>query len=172
MRRFLYDLTAPFPVRFIKPGGRPYIERYYMGRIGPWTFLLHRFVGADVGDEHVHDHPWRWSLAFVLAGGYVEKVMVRLCSILGIVTTTRFVGRFCFNWISATKAHQIVYAMPETWTFLIHGPKFKGWGFFRHLGGGHVEYGNAFADRDDSHEWWLTAPVGELSGREPFPETF
>lgn len=168
MRRLLFDLTAPFPVRFIKPGGRPYIERYYIGRLLGMTIYLQRFVAGDVGDEHVHDHPWRWAIGIPLAGGYVERIMTRLCSVRGVVTRTRFVRVGNVNFISGTKAHQIVHVLPETWTLFIHGGRYKGWGFYRNMGDGHISYGNAVQDREDSGLWWTTAPVGEQSRREPF----
>ncbi len=71
IRRALYRLTAGLRCRLISRDGRPYLERYYLGRLGPVTAYLHRFVGRD-GDEETHDHPWR-AISLVLAGSYREE---------------------------------------------------------------------------------------------------
>lgn len=168
MRRFLFNLTAIYPVRFIKPDGNPYIERYYMGRVFGITIYLHRYVGADGRDSGVHDHPWSWAVGIPLAGGYIERVMVRLCSLHGVITRTRFVGRFSFNWLSSNKAHQITAIIPETWTLFLHGGRCKGWGFYEDHGSA-IVYTNSIGDKTDKGAWWRDAPVGERSGREPFP---
>lgn len=72
IRYLLHKLTRNRRVRVIRINDNPYMYRYFVGRIGPLTFYLHRFVRADA-ERWVHNHPWRHCLALVLCGGYWEE---------------------------------------------------------------------------------------------------
>lgn len=179
MRRFLFDLTDCYPVRFIRQDGRPYIERYYLGTFAGVVHYLHRYVGADGGDQGIHDHPWRWSFGLVLVGGYFQRVLKFICSRHGFITRSNFVGPWRLNWLPPERAHQITAVLPETWSYFAHSKaKVKGWGFHKlqrdvatqEIRG--VLYSNPYQDKEDEDPWWLTAPVGALAGREPFPRSF
>lgn len=179
MNRLLYRLTANTPARLIKLDGRPYLERYYVGRLFGVTFYLHRFVSSD-SERHLHNHPWGWGRALVLSGGYDEEVVTDLAPSAGpsgCAVTTRRV-RF-WNRVNGNHFHRIANAAPGTWTLFFHGRRVelpfeggpgyvsKGWGFLER-----VEAGDGYATgffpfkHSPSGPWWLDAPKGRDVGRE------
>ncbi len=169
--RKLYQMTAGRPCRLIKPHGRPYLERYYLGQRWGWTAYLHRFVGAD-GDQGAHDHPWRRAFALCLAGGYQEERLQAFCTRSGWVDVLRQVKAGRVNVLDGRDFHRIVQARPETWTLFLHGPTWKGWGFLHkvepdHAGRHTVVYHQPF-ELTDGRPWWENAPTGAEAGREPF----
>lgn len=78
MSKLLFKLTARLPCRLIQLDSGPYLERYYLGTLLGVTFYLHRFVSSDT-ERHLHNHPWGWGRALVLAGGYVEESVHDIC---------------------------------------------------------------------------------------------
>lgn len=128
IRKLLYKLTGRLPCRLIKVDDKPYMERYYVGRVFGVTAYLHRFVQGD-GDRHVHDHPWDWSLGWVLAGGYEEERLTGFDPAGGWQQKTRRVRWWRPNFIGRRTFHRITEPEPETWTLFLHGRKTKGWGF-------------------------------------------
>ena len=164
IRRALYRLTAGLPCRLISRDGRPYLERYYVGRIGPVTAYLHRFVGRD-GDQETHDHRWR-AVSLVLAGGYTEE-RARLNGDQPPLIRLRRV-----RWVNALalhSLHRIAETAPDTWTLFLHGPHRKRWGFVRYMptafGRPTTLYHQPFPPWRG--EDWTTAPRGRDAGREP-----
>lgn len=168
IRKTLYRLTGHLRCRLIKISGQPYLERYFLCRFGETTVYLHRFVSGD-GDREVHDHPFRWSFSWVLAGHYWEEVLSCLCLRDGFISTERLRSRFSVNVIGPQKFHRIARAQPETWTLFVHGPRFKHWGFFSldslEGGGPAIVYHNPHDAADP--DWHLQAPKGAAAGREP-----
>jgi len=166
----LYRLTAGLPCRLIYLRSGPYLERYYVGRVLGWTVYLHRFVSSDP-ERHLHNHPWRHSLALVLAGGYVEDVVTNLCawSSGGVLTERRKVR--WFNAIQGAKFHRISAAQPGTWTLFAHGPRQvlpdgleKGWGFLTAGPGATTVFTPA---QPSPKDWHITARKGRDVGRVP-----
>ena len=162
--RLLYRLSARLPVRLITRYGAPYLERYHLGRLGPCTAYLHRFVAGD-GDPEPHDHPWdAWSL--VLTGHYVE----RRCELSGREGLRGRLRRVAWlNRIRGGDIHQIADARPETWTLFIHTRVRKGWGFFQAVDQdprGAVLYSQPLDPVGP--DWHTTAPRGAQSRRAPF----
>jgi hypothetical protein len=84
---------------------------------------LHRMYRPDA-DRALHNHPWRWAVAIVLAGGYTEE---RLKG--GKVITRRMrPGRF--NFLGPQSFHRITELHgKETWTLFIAGQRVSDWGF-------------------------------------------
>lgn len=165
--RALYAVTARLPCRLIELDGKPYLERYWVGRLFGWTFYLHRFVSGD-DERQVHDHPWATSLALILCGGYVEERLLALCPDYGWLSAHRrmFPGRI--NVIRARDFHRITRPRPETWTLFAHGPRVKGWGFYsRHSDVRCVLYHQPL-DIEASKDWQLRAPLGRDAHRAPF----
>ncbi len=172
VNKLLFKLTANRPVRLIELDAGPYLERYYLGQIGPSTFYLHRFVSAD-RERHLHNHPWTWGRALVLSGGYSEEVVddITAAAPTGCVLRTRWIA--WFNRVDGNHFHRIAAAKPGTWTLFVHGPravvpggmasKLKGWGFLEPLAGQVVF--RPFAS--GKSQWWLDAPLGRDSDREP-----
>lgn len=132
LRKFLFNVTARLPCRLIHRGqGQRYLERYWLGRWFGITAYLHRFVARDA-DEWVHDHPWRWSIAIVLTGGYREERLQWFDPATGWRARLRKIGGIRrINVIRAGDFHRIVERTPETWTLFIHSPRVKGWGFLK-----------------------------------------
>lgn len=171
------------------PGGEPYLVRFYLFGFFGLRFYLHRFLDSDP-DRGLHDHPWLWARALVLAGGYDELVMQdygKDQDYIGIATMERRAGRI--NCIAADTFHRIV--MPadakETWTLFCHGRRVKGWGFLHyalvdrnHVMGLHVtqEWDHKYITEEavpakpteyepyaltgawDKADWWKHAPKG------------
>lgn len=111
--------------------GEPYLRRYFLFALGPATdpwcvAYLHHFVASDP-DRGLHDHPWPWAWSAVLAGGYFEQVLLPGGR---IEVRARLAG--AHGGFDGEHCHRVV--VPEgrdCWTFFIHGPWRKPWGFFR-----------------------------------------
>jgi len=163
--RLLYRLTARLRCRLIQLDGHPYLERYYVGRFLGATVYLHRFLASD-GDREVHDHPWRWSCAWVLTGGYREERLRHLDPEQGWVADMRRIGAGRLNCLTARSFHRVVDPRPETWTLFVHGPRVKQWGFLETA----AERGGAVyrpAAQASGGDWKRTAPIGAHAGRQP-----
>ena len=178
INRALFNLTGRLPCRLIKPDGRPYLERYYVGQLFGVTFYLHRFVSAD-SERHVHTHPWTRGGSVILAGSYTEEIATDLCphaGPAGSVLETRRVR--WFNAVGGSRFHRISDAAPGTWSLFFHGErarvnlgmtsKPKGWGFLEQghlLGFQAVTVFKPYASTSPL-EWWHDAPTGAAAGRE------
>jgi len=155
IRRLLYAISGRLPCRIINDGDRPYLERYYVGRVFGWTFYLHRFVGSDP-ERGLHDHPWNRAYSFVLAGKYLE--------------VTRMGSRWVrwLNCLNGESFHRVM--VPDgtnVWTLFCHGPYVKPWGFMRPidtLAGEElllwVPHAYQTDEASGKQRWWDTAPLG------------
>lgn len=122
-----------------RAGGSPYLARWYLigakpsvdehgnpiGKVkkSPYQVLLHRFFRGD-HDGELHSHPWRWAVAIVLAGGYVEERRV------GDRVVTRRCGPGTINVIRAEDFHRVDLIGEESWSLFITGPKVADWFFW------------------------------------------
>jgi len=121
---FLEKLTDKLPVRRIDGfKDEPYLERAFLFSVFGLTAYIHRFVASDP-DRGMHDHPFLFSLSFVLSGYYIEKY---ICKYKIADRKIKW-----FNWIPTHRFHRIIkpeeYKKP-IWTLFIHGPRIKSWGF-------------------------------------------
>ena len=92
---------------------------------GGWRVYLHRFWANDL---ELHDHPWRWSFSLILWGSYTERYADLVDGELTEIRTRRV--RW-FNWIPATRFHQITELHGTVWTLFLSGPLHgKSWGFW------------------------------------------
>lgn len=167
LRKWLFQLTANRPCRLINVAGKPYMERYYIGRLLGKTIYLHRFVNPD-GERDVHDHPFDGH-SVVLCGAYDEEVVTSLEPTRWHSETVRRAAP-CYHAIPGSFFHCIVACEPETWTLFWHGDRHKGWGF---LSRDFIEskagqrpcliYDNPFEESDPN--WHLSAPKGRDAGR-------
>lgn len=167
----LFHLTARLPARLIFVRGAPYLERYNLFSVGGWEVNLHRFVSQDE-EEHLHNHPWRFGLSLVLAGGYLEERFKDFTAIddphgrvihlvkIRSIRRASLVGGHVF--------HRIARVEPRTWTLFVHSGRavnshgqHKRWGFLQ---------AGTFVPVPDrpSNRWYLTAPKGKDVGREPY----
>lgn len=169
IRKILFHLTGKLPLRIIGINGRPYLERYYVGKLLGLTFYLHRFLNGD-GDREVHDHPWRFSAALILIGGYQEE-RVKYIGPVGWACKMRsmFPGRI--NIITHRAFHRITHPKPETWTLFMHTRRMKGWGFLQIIETDDLtEYGLLYHqpfDLSQSVDWQHRVKTGEDTGRMP-----
>ena len=116
----------------IRPGGKPYIERYEMGKLFDTTVILHQYLGAD-GDRKLHNHPWSWCVGIPLVGGYLEERLVHLCPFTGPQIKLRHIWRFRPNVIHSTDFHRIARVTPGTWTLFVYGKWLGSWGVLEGL---------------------------------------
>ena len=103
-----------------------------------WSHLyLHRIYRPD-SDRLIHNHPWRFSVSFILSGGYIEE---RLREVERIDVNTgekypdywiekRHVRPFTFNVFTQKSAHRITHLNGPVYTLFFAGPKVQSWGFF------------------------------------------
>lgn len=139
--RVIYDVdgVSPYLTRYYLLGrprmpdgsepfdkfGNPHPDAVFPTGIG---LYLHRFHRGDK-DRELHNHPWRWSCALVLAGGYVEERRVRD----NVVRRDVKPGRL--NWIGHDDFHRVDLRGPEAWTLFLAGPKVSSWGFWNRATG-------------------------------------
>lgn len=105
-----------------------YLTRYYIFRkIFKWmpSVYLHCFHASDE-DMELHNHDWKRSFSFILAGSYLEE---RFDSNNNIVT--RILKPGSTNYIRDKDFHRIELKTKRVWTLFISGSKSKakGWGF-------------------------------------------
>ena len=134
---WLFKAVANRPMRVIEVGGKPYLERYFIGTWLGRKIWLHRFVSEDA-ERTVHNHPWT-ALSVILTGGYSEEVARRALAPSNDKRHYRFVLNYSYhdliapsiNLITAKHMHRIVSVMPNTWTLMLVGKRHgRGWSFF------------------------------------------
>lgn len=158
IRKFLYWLTSKLPARAINGDrGEPYLERYYLFSLFGVRAYIHRFIASDP-DRGLHDHPWGWSVSWLLAGRYREIRAYRFDRRGRAHGGERQLGAGRINVIRGTDFHRLlVEPGKEVWTLFVHGPRVKGWGFIRDAG--YIQFAKG-ADDYPSRQWWHTAPRG------------
>jgi hypothetical protein len=134
-----------------KPDGKPYLTRYYLllkDRMRGNAFL-HHFHSSDMDDADdgeggrvllLHNHPFKFSVSFVLTGGYIEERR----DANGLVYT-RTVKPFTFNWISSKDFHrvQLLDEKNGAWTLFFTGSrKNRSWGFWNRATNEYIDYKN------------------------------
>lgn len=109
--------------------GSPYLGRRYLLRL--WrryvpAVFLHKFFRSDSDREH-HNHPWRWAVAIVLTGGYVDYRFEHPDR----TVTSRRLGPLSINMVRSTTFHRVELLDEKRgcWTIFIAGPQDPGWGF-------------------------------------------
>ncbi len=166
-RRLLFWLSARLPARRIDHEGQPYLERYYVATLPGLRIYLHRFVGSD--PDGVHDHPFRHSLAVILAGWYFEDRLQPDGSV------RRRVCRW-FNLIGPMDFHRVVLpGQQDVWTLFMHTARVKHWGFLRRPEGAAPDSPPVYVDQSRPQDppfsqWHLSAPDGAaLRQNQPVP---
>lgn len=147
LQSILHRITASRPMRLIEVSRRPYLERYYLGKILGREVWLHHFLTAD-GDRHVHSHPW-WATSIILTGGYVEETATLEGQ--GMIRSIESLTAPAINRIPAGKLHRIARVTPGTWTLMIVGPRHgQGWHFY-------ADDGTTTRGPSAPKDWHLTA---------------
>lgn len=117
-RAALMWITDRLPVERIAHQGRPFLDRFHVGRGFGLQVYLHHIYGDD--PDGLHDHPWKRGGSIVLLGEYVEhnRFGLRLVRMLNRVDGDHF--------------HRItLLGEPECWTLFWHTARCKPWGFLR-----------------------------------------
>lgn len=125
--KLCWRIVEAFPkrTRLIQTDGADYLLRFYIKHNGMFPGLyLHKFFRGDV-DRDLHNHPWKWSMSFILTGGYVEE----RDAIVGIEVRDIRPGHF--NFLSGEDFHRVHLTDPANgaWTLFCSGPEVQGWGF-------------------------------------------
>jgi hypothetical protein len=152
LERALFFLSGYLPIRFIAREGERYLERYHLCKLGSVKLILHRFVSGDQ-DEEMHNHPWRWAVAIVLSGHYLEARPGQ---------PDRRLSRFQLNLLKADTFHRIVRCQPDTWTLFIHGRRVQEWGF-----SDATQPETPASIQPRYTNWYKTAPRGKDTDRYP-----
>lgn len=105
--------------RSISRDGQPYLERYFLLRLGRCALFLHVFLDSDIDD--VHDHPWPWS-RLILKGSYREHHHDWTFDDCGP-------GNLVL-WRPARDLHRVELTDGLVWTLFFHGPRCRQWGFY------------------------------------------
>jgi hypothetical protein len=90
---------------------------------------LHRFHRSD-DDSALHNHPWRWARALILAGGYSEERRVAPILGFGYEVARRTLRPGSWVRINAEDFHRVDLLQSDSWSLFIAGPKFASWGFW------------------------------------------
>lgn len=163
VRRLVPLLPEP-RVIYDRDGKRPYLSRYYMlfrdrsdtGDRFPLNVFLHHFHRGD-DDQALHNHPWHWSAAIILAGGYTEERRTRtwadglspsMAAALSLmifatvpgpdIVVRRVLRPGSINVIRANDYHRVDLLDEDrgAWSIFIAGPRTgKSWGFWDRVTG-------------------------------------
>ena len=146
--RTLVEYLDPPRVIHDRSGVSPYLSRWYLfrsqrptmpdgsspfnelgnpkvGVILPnvnWSLYLHRFHRSDE-DGELHSHPFEWSVALILAGGYREERRVTMSYPWKIVK--RDVKPWTLNFIRHDTFHRVDLLEHDAWSLFLVGPKTK-----------------------------------------------
>jgi hypothetical protein len=139
-RSCLARLAGCLPSRVITAGGdEPYLYKYLVWQSSEGKdsvrVHLHRFVRSDE-DRELHNHPWRWAVSLVLAGGYREERRV----LAGDTVYRRRVSPGSVNVITNWTYHRVDLLDEECWTLFVSGPVVGSWGFWNRLTGVHTPW--------------------------------
>ena len=137
VRTLLYRLTdrlAEPRVIWDRAGLSPYLSRWYLygsrpgvERTGPVAVFLHRFHRGD-DDMELHSHPWAWSLAIILAGGYKEERRIHAFGRSWVTLRTWRPGDI--NFIRGEDYHRVDLLEDDSWSLFIAGPHAGDWYFW------------------------------------------
>jgi hypothetical protein len=129
LHRLVRHLPDP-RVIYDRAGVSPYLSRWYLHehRHGKGiAIFLHCFHRGD-DDLELHNHPWTWSVALILAGGYREERRV------GDDVIVRQLRPFSINVIRGTDFHRVDLYNNEAWSLFVAGPQTGlSWGFWNRL---------------------------------------
>lgn len=128
----------------IETDGSKYLTRILLSRLlglkeklGVGVYL-HNFHREDI-DRHLHNHPWKWAVSFVLSGSYDEERLVENLVHSGGWDYTTHVRRVrFFNRLNRNDYHKVERLDGDVWTLFITGPRVQDWGFL--VDGQHVPW--------------------------------
>lgn len=134
--RRLLDLL-PRETFYDRAGDSPYLSRWYLagdpddgkrGRAPRRASLFMHCIHRSDDDRALHNHPWAWSVALVLSGGYSEERRVTRSGHHAVVR--RRVGPGTVNVIRGDDFHRVDLLSGTSWSLFLAGPKVTAWGFW------------------------------------------
>jgi hypothetical protein len=141
------DGSSPFD------GGQLKKDAIHVGGIG---VFVHRFHRSD-DDVALHNHPWRWAISLILAGGYREErrtingTSVEISDAIGEIEVNSYEpGNI--NVLTSETFHRVDLYEEEAWSLFVTGPKFSSWGFWDRATGEFVPW-RAFIARLRGDGW-------------------
>jgi len=117
------------PTKTLYGNSGPYLTKVKLLDLGKKLVrvYLHRFHRSDE-DRELHSHPWTWSIAIVLRGGYAETRRDLVDQILGLSrTVVRRPGSVFL--IRHDTYHRVELLGRESWSLFIAGPERHPWFF-------------------------------------------
>ncbi len=126
-RRCLEALAERLPARRLYGGSGLDLSRYTVAKLGLVRVYLHEIHRGDE-DPELHDHPWRFALAWILAGGYTEERRHLEGWECSVRSRTFRPGQI--NRIEADTFHRVDAVLPGTWTLFVVGPRVQDWSFW------------------------------------------
>jgi hypothetical protein len=89
-------------------------------------------------DGELHSHPFEWSVALILAGGYREERRDDALSSPSV--RTKNVKPWTLNFIRHDTFHRVDLLEDDAWSLFLVGPKTKSWGFWDRVTGQYTEW--------------------------------
>jgi hypothetical protein len=110
----------------------------------PFAVFLHKFHRGD-DDAELHNHPWTWSVALILSGGYREEYR-RGAPEDGGCVFRRTMRPLSLNVIHHDTFHRVELLDKDAWSLFVAGPREKSWGFWNRATGVFTHW-RTFIDR-------------------------
>jgi hypothetical protein len=163
-RALLARVAARLPVRVITgEGGDPYLYKFLVWQSGEgrdtWRVHLHRFVRSDA-DRELHNHPWRWAVSLILAGGYREEYRTVEAK-PQVAWQTKRPGSI--NVVLPSTFHRVDLLEHDCWTLFVSGPVVQSWGFWDRFTGAFTPWREFFAAKGltpTEGEYWKAVRRG------------
>ncbi|MCB9759755.1 MAG: hypothetical protein H6739_07920 [Alphaproteobacteria bacterium] len=124
--RLLHEVCVRAPgLAVVRSDGVVLLRRHVLLERPALGIYLHHCAHPDEASDVFHDHPWAWSAALVLTGGYTEERAAP-----GQHTRRRDLKPGRVNWIPADCFHRIA-ALPAdgAWTIYVRGRRARADGF-------------------------------------------
>ncbi len=144
-RPYMEDGSSPY-----NDSGNPKVDAIFPKGIG---IYIHRFHQSD-GDRALHNHPWRWAISLILAGGYKEERRVssphastadgRWREEMTVETFEYHPGDL--NILTSETFHRVDLFEEDAWSLFVVGPKFSHWAFWNRVSSEMIPWRRFLAD--------------------------
>lgn len=123
LKKYLKNTTISLPNPNTKQL-EPYLTRYYLfGKdMKYFNIFIHEFHNSDL-EEDLHNHPFKYSLSFILSGGYKEYLYKNGKA------SYKIRKPFSFNFLNNKIFHKVELLEKKSWSIFFAGPRFSDWGF-------------------------------------------
>lgn len=184
INHILWHLTKYLRCKEITVDDKPYLERYYIGKLGKRTYYFHRFLAPD-GQREMHNHPNKNCLSIILYGSYLEERVTTtpvgidwkepessIFYFTGGLFYTKDYKLRTVKWLTTISSHifhNIIKLNSKTvWTLFSFDEKFRNWGFLYPSISEDVKrfrVANKIDNNDIDKDWMYKAPYGKEINR-------